>query len=289
MFISFHRPIIAPMSMAWMAHPVSFRIVSFWARAVAGAEVIRCQCSAALHVGARPRSSTYPLVARHGVVHDARVRPSESLPACSAVTWFRCCGRCCLPGCVAMRLTGPSRPCAPSTAYSAVLDRTSLLTFIGFSSAVAPVRPLFRTADNPGSARARAALSRSIRSLGSRLAARFASFGAIAAFRSAAGTRVSPGSPQLAISCLDSLPGRFVLRCVSALSEGVEFPVQRDADSLRLHVPGFIIVRPFLNGIKCIRTVSSGNVDGYENGFGSPRTTRELVAACAAHERGLRG
>ena len=117
----------------------------------------------------------------------------------------------------------------------------------------------------------------SIGSLGSRLAARFASFDAIAAFRSAAETRVSPGSPQIAISRLDSLPGRSVPRCVSALAEGVEFPVQRDADSLRLKAPGFIIVRPFLNGIKCIRTVSPGNVDGYENGFGSPSTTVALA------------
>ncbi len=101
-----------------------------------------------------------------------------------------------------------------------------------------------------------------IRSLGSFLITLFAGFRAIAAFGSVVKAPRSPGSPQLVISWLDGHSVQVALSCVSSLAEQVQNAAQFDMNPLRLNVPGFIIVRPFLNEIKSIGTVDLFRGDG---------------------------
>ena len=102
----------------------------------------------------------------------------------------------------------------------------------------------------------------SIRSFGSLLIALFAGFRAIAAFGSVVKAPRSPGSPQLVISWLDGHSVQVALSCVSSLAEQVQHSAQFDVFPLRLNVPGFIIVRPFLNEIKSIGTVDLFTANG---------------------------
>ena len=101
-----------------------------------------------------------------------------------------------------------------------------------------------------------------IRSLGSFLVAIAGAFGAIAACRSAVQSPASPGDPWRAISRPCSRLVQFVLGRGSALAKPVQNPAQNDVFPLRLKVPGFIIVRPFLHEINSIGTAYFLRADG---------------------------
>lgn len=95
----------------------------------------------------------------------------------------------------------------------------------------------------------------SIRSFGPFCTALFA---AVAAFGSTVKSLASPGSFRLALTRTE----RGVSRLVSALSEQAQNRPQFDMNPLRLHGATFIIVRPFLNGIKRFGTVDLFRGDG---------------------------
>ena len=102
----------------------------------------------------------------------------------------------------------------------------------------------------------------SIGSFGSFLIVLFARFRAIAVCGSVVKRCTSPGSPEPGISWPDSLPVQAALRSLSFRAEQVQNSAQFDMNPLQSKVPGFIIVRPFLNGIKSFGTADFLRADG---------------------------